>query len=362
MSDAEKPKYLKLKEYIIENIYSAKLKSGDKIQSENELVEEFEISRHTVRHALGELVSEGWLYKEHGKGTFIAERPKKPEGGSKNIGVITTYLNDYIFPTIIRGMDNILASCGYNIMLSCTYNTHEKERICLENLKQQNIAGLIVEPTKSALPNPNLKIYKELKDRGIPIVFIHGCYKDIIFPQVVEDDEKAGYLATRHLIELGHSKIAGIFKIDDVQGHQRFAGFQRAHTEAGLIIPDNRILWFDTGEIDDKFTGVSSNKLVSILKNGTSVVCYNEQIAIKVMDAARALDLIIPEQLSIVSFDDSQLAVASEIKLTTIAHPKEKLGEQAARTIIDLIEGRKIISKFSISPQLVVRTSSRKVN
>ncbi len=357
MLQTEKPKYQKLKEYIIQMIQAKELNAGDKIFSENELAERFDISRHTIRQAFSELVNEGWLYKVQGKGTFVNREPGVRVKGAKTIGVITTYLNDYIFPAIIRGVYDVLSEKGYNIALNCTYNRHEKERLCLENLLEQNIAGLIVEPTKSALPNPNIDLYKRFSTQGIPILFIHGCYRELEYSYIVEDDTEAGYMATKHLIDLGHERIAGIFKIDDIQGHYRFSGFQKAHLEAGLSISDSRIIWFETDDQDIKFK-IGGTHIQDLLAQCSAVVCYNDQIALKVMDILREKGLSIPDTLSLVSFDDSQLAQASEVKLTTVAHPKERLGEEAGRSILNMIDRVQDYYDIKMQPELIIRGST----
>lgn len=362
MADLEKPKYQKLKEYIIETIKSMELKPGEKMYSENELAERFAISRHTVRQAIGDLVSEGWLYRVQGKGTFVDRKPDERTGRTKTIGVVTTYLNDYIFPAIIRGIDGVLSVNGYNIILGCTYNQHDKERLCLENFANQHVDGLIIEPTKSALPNPNLDLYREFTVSGIPILFIHGRYKDLECSYIVEDDVQAGYMATKHLSELGHSKIGGIFKMDDIQGHYRFSGFQKAHLEAGLGFTDSNVLWYNTEDAELKLKKSESAQLAGILADCTAVVCYNDQIAVKVMDAVRENGLNVPDDISLVSFDDSQLAVASEVKLTTVAHPKEKLGEEAANAIIKMIGRSRKNYDITMKPELIVRGSTKRIN
>lgn len=356
--DSEKPKYQKLKEHIVGIIKAHELKSGEKLPSENELAEKFVISRHTVRQAIGELVAEGWLYREQGKGTFVRKSTDEKINKAKTIGVITTYLNDYIFPSIIRGIEGILSKDGYSIMLSCTYNMHDKERICLENLRNQDIVGLIVEPTKSVLPNPNLDLYRELNEAGVPVLFIHGYYKDFDSSYVIEDDIGAGYLATKHLIEQGHTKIGGVFKMDDIQGHSRFIGFQKAHMEARLKFPDSRIFWFNTDEMDAKVEGDRVKNIVNILSDCTAIVCYNDQVTIKVLNAIRENGLNVPKDISLVSFDDSQLADAFEVKLTTVAHPKEQLGEEAAKAIINMIEHTKNHYEVKMFPELIVRGST----
>lgn len=358
MTETNKPKYQKLRDYIIETIESEKVAVGEKIYSESYLSEIFEISRSTVRQAIGELVNEGWLYRVQGKGTFVNRHPGEKNDSLKTIGVLTTYLNDYIFPSIIRGIDNVLTMNNYNMILSCTYNEYHKERLCLENLLNSNISGLIVEPTKSALPNPNIDLYKRFAELGIPVVFIHGSYRELDCSYIVEDDTEAGYLATKHLIALGHEKIGGIFKIDDIQGHCRFSGFQRAYRETNLQVEDSSILWYQTSDFDTKFED-HNLQLEKLLSQCTAIVCYNDQIALKVMDIIRDKNLKIPEDISLVSFDDSQLAVASETKLTTVAHPKEKLGEEAAKAIINLLDKKEIYYDLKIKPELVVRNSTK---
>jgi len=359
MIEIEKPKYQKLRDYIIETIKSGKIIAGEKLYSENELAESFEVSRNTVRQALGELENEGWLYRVQGKGTFVNSYPNDKTEKSKNIAVVTTYLNDYIFPAIITGIDSVLSVNSYNMILSCTYNQHQKERLCLENLLKQNISGLIVESTKSALPNPNINLYRKFTELGIPVLFIHGCYRELNYSYIVEDDTEAGYLATKHLIELNHQRIAGIFKIDDIQGHLRFSGFQKAHLEAGLEISDSRIMWFETNDLDIRFKN-NNTQLENLISESTALVCYNDQIALKLIDLLRDKNLTVPDNISLVSFDDSPLALASETKLTTVAHPKEALGEEAGKAIINMIERKKDYYDLKIKPILILRNSTQK--
>ncbi|MGB3926899.1 MAG: GntR family transcriptional regulator [Caldicoprobacterales bacterium] len=357
--ERQKPKYQALKEYIIETIEQEGLKTGDKIWSENELAKKFMVSRHTVRQAIGELTNEGWLYKVHGKGTYVGERIDQKSSKIKTIGVMTTYLDDYIFPSIILGMDQVLSKAGYNLVLGCTYNHHDKERVCLENFIRSDIQGIIIEPTKSALPNPNLDLYRQIIDKGIPMFFIHGCYQELDCPYVVVDDTKAGYLATRYLIDLGHKSIGGIFKIDDIQGHYRFKGFQKALAEDGISLKDSNILWFDTDDIGEEFIKLDHKKFEVLIKSCSAIICYNDQVALKIVNAIKSMEMNIPDDISLVSFDDSQLAVVSEVKLTTVAHPQKKLGRLVAESLINKIDGREVKDKVKMEPELIVRDSAK---
>src|SRR5690625_591221 len=126
-----------------------------KISSESELMKEFGVSRHTVRLAIGDLVAKGWLYSEQGSGTYCADRAslndKQGVRDQKSIAIITTYISDYIFPSIMRGAESKLSEEGYQVSIFSTNNSFEKEKEILEKVLEQNFDGIIVEPTKSEI-------------------------------------------------------------------------------------------------------------------------------------------------------------------------------------------------------------------
>jgi GntR family transcriptional regulator of arabinose operon len=360
MENKEKPKYQNLKEYIVSVIEDGSMKQNEKMYSENELAEKFAISRHTVRKAIGDLVNDGWLYRVQGKGTFVNNTSPNVSNGnkpSKIIGVMISFLNDYIFPTIVQGIEAKLASEGYTIFLSCTYNQHEKEKACLENLLSQNIDGLIVEATKGALPNPNIELYQKLRDKGVPVLFIHGAYNEFECSYLAQDDRQAGYIATKHLIDKGHRNIGGIFKFDYKQGHSRFEGFQKAINEAKFSASDNTIIWFDDDDLDYQLNKDINKKVAAMIEKSTAIVCYNDQIAVRLMEVIKNIGLNVPDDKSLISFDDSSIAVAVEPKLTTMAHPQEKLGIRAAQIMLDIINGDKTKIEEKMQPMLIIRDS-----
>lgn len=363
----KRKKYEQIKEAIKSSILEGKIVPHQKISSENELVKEFQVSRHTVRQAIGELVNEGWLYRQQGKGTFCAE-PKKTggSGNNKTIAIITTYISDYIFPSIIRGAESYLSSKGYSVLLASTNNQIEQETRCLQKVLAQRIEGLIVEPTKSAISNPNLNYYLNIELNRIPYVMINAFYPELSPLSITVDDEGGGYIATEHLIQLGHRRIVGVFKRDDLQGVKRMKGFVRAHREFQIPIQPGMIISFDTRE---KYDGTYKNAVRHLLssKKGrpTAIFCYNDEIALQLFDVLREMRLKVPEDISIVGFDDSQLAEATEIKLTTVKHPKMTMGEDAAKMILEMIESKKPMSDINsiVYPaELVVRKSTASIS
>jgi GntR family transcriptional regulator, arabinose operon transcriptional repressor len=356
------PKYQLVKDFIIDYITSGELKYNDRIFSEAELTDRFSISRHTVRKAIDDLVKDGWLYKQQGKGTFVSDPCANQNQSGKLIGVVTTYFKDYIFPDIIAGIDEVLGEHGYSILLGSTNNDTQRERTILSNMLNNQLAGLIVEPTRSTYPNYNLDIYEQFRGRGIPILFIHGSYSNFPASYVIEDDVQAGFLATEHLIELGHHQIGGVFKSDDVQGHGRYQGYIKALRKHAIDIDESKVLWFTTSDRKKILSDEHWPQLQSLILSCTALVCYNDEITVVLINIMKQHACYVPQDISLVSFDNSNLAQSLEIKLTTVAHPKSKLGCVAAEGLLKMIEDRNCVIEEVMAPELIVRDTTRENN
>lgn len=359
--DSGKAKYYILMEHLREEILLGKIKPGDKLPSENELSLEYKISRHTVRKALSILENEGYIRAEHGKGTYCIKRGKHTS--SKNIAVVTTYISDYIFPRLIQGMDNVLTQSGYSIILKNTGNSRRREAECLNDILTKDIDGLIIEPSKSEIYCRNMDKYQMLDQRGIPYVFIQGIYPQMKDkPHILMDDVEGGYLLTKYLIELGHKYILGVFKADDTQGQGRHKGYVNALQECSIAYNPDQVIWFHTEDRAIKPRAA----LESMLNNGKridAIVCYNDQIAVEIIEFLTIRDIKVPEDISITGYDNSFIAESARVKLTSISHPKEKLGEMAAELLLEKIAG--VEDKDSaiariIKPELIIRDSCRK--
>jgi GntR family transcriptional regulator of arabinose operon len=360
MSNKQMPKYLQLKQEIMSWLHSGRLKPNEQMPSEHDIASQFQISRQTVRQTLGELEKEGWLYRLQGKGTFVSQPRIRQLQDVQTIGMITTHISDYIFPHIVRGAEGMLRRRGYSLMLSSTDNDKEKERENLELMLGQPLSGLIIEPTKSAQGNPNLHYYLQLQVHNIPFIMINERYPELHCPCLKVDDEAGGFAAAEHLIQLGHSSIAGFFKTDDLQGANRLKGFLRAYREYDLPLQPDTVTHYTTEEKSTK----PFERALSMLRQEerpTAFVCYNDELAVRLLEAARQTGLSVPGDLSIVGFDDSSLATATEVKLTTLTHPKMDMGVQAAELLLDMIENKtsEAAKEIVYTPELITRDSTR---
>src|SRR5512136_809661 len=146
-ADKPTPKYLQLAEILKEHFKDLQYQPDQKIPTEDELIEQFQISRNTVRQALAELVSEGIIYKIQGSGSFFAGTAPAEPNRSYLIGVIVPRLSFYIYPQIIQGIDDVAHQKNYNIVLASSDVKPDKELVCLDQLLEKKIDGLLIEPS-----------------------------------------------------------------------------------------------------------------------------------------------------------------------------------------------------------------------
>ena len=336
------PKYQTVAETLRHEIATGIYKDGDALLTEAELKDKYGVSRQTVRQAISLLENDGLVLRRRGSGTYVTHGPRK-HSGELSVGVITTYITDYIFPSIVRGVESVLSAESCIMSLSATYNRADHERALLQRILDSPLDGLIVEGTKTALPNPNTGLYERLWERNIPVVFINGYYPQL--PKavyVVTDDLGGGRMAAAYLVRNGFKRIGGIFKSDDMQGHLRYQGFSAELQERGLHVHDEYVCWFSTENKRRFLRDETGADFMRSLKGGMdAVVCYNDEIALELMAVMEENHLAAPRDVSIVSFDNSPYAAVCHPKLTTLAHPKDEFGRVAAEKLLNMIAGRR---------------------
>ena len=357
-----KHKYEEVIDKIIDWAMTEKYKPNDKLPTESELMSLFNVSRHTIRRAISDLNVQQYVYRIQGSGIYLSDWKQSSIHlkKNKNIGVLTTHISNYIFPDIIRGIESTLYSESYSLLLSSTSNNIMFENSNLKNLLAHEIDGLILEPTKSAYQIHNLEYLNNILSKNIPIIMINASYYEINVPSLRVNDFNGGTIATKHLISLGHTNITGIFKVDDSQGIHRMNGFITECQKNEIPPSTNQILTYLSEEVET----ILPQRIELLLKSynrPTGIFCYNDEIAYMVLSIAHKLKIRIPEDLSIIGFDDSMLSRIMDPKLTTITHPKEQMGKDAANLIIKLVNNN---NKFDDSdsilyqPTLVIRDST----
>lgn len=361
---AEQTKHRILYEWLRMRIESGEYQTGQQIPTELELAEQFGYSRQTIRQAISTLEKEGLVQRIRGRGTFVCREGDEshPRTGTKRIGVLTTYLDDYIFPGIINGIEHVLTNGGYLFTLGLTHNKTLLETAALKKLLQAGIDGLILEGTKSALPTPNAGLLQQFRDMGVPVVFINGCYDETNSSYVMMDDVRSGMLLTELLLANGHTRIGGVFKSDDIQGIKRYEGVICRLQGSDAQLHDENILWYTTEDVDYYFGGQMDGLVLSRLEGTTAVVCYNDEIAAKLIETLRRMGKRVPEEISVVGFDDAPLAAPQFYNLTTVSYPAHEIGEKAAMVLLRAIEKPGYMEHIKIQPSVIERQTVRRLN
>lgn len=321
------------------------------------MCEKFGLCRQTIRRATRELVEREIVTRVQGSGTYVGGIiPKIRKERNMNVAVVSTFYESYIFPPTLRGIEKRLSESGYTMQVSFTDNRISNETVVLKTLLQKdNIDGLIVEPSKGALPNPNIKYYKEILSRHIPVIFFNDIYPALQAPCVRLDDWEVAAQATQILIDAGHKKIAGIFKLDDGQGHRRYGGYIDAVMKANLKTHSRQVFWIDTETQQE--LGEQEEYLFKRIEGCTGIVCYNDEVAMQVIDIALRRGIRVPEDLSVVGIDDSNLAEICKVPFISFPHPKEKLGKKIAENLLKMIDNPAFDGNYIFSAKPVFRDS-----
>lgn len=355
--------YQKVEEGIKLQISQGRLFSGAKLPGEKVLMETYGVSRQTVRNAIASMKEKGILFTVQGKGTFVRD-VTAVLNRQHIIGFGTISFKSYnLYPQILQEVSRFTEKAGYSMMLGQTRNTFETERSCLLNFLEKNVDAVILDPTHCGLANANEDIYRMFQEQNKPLIMYSARHINETASFVVADDVQGGYLAARHLLDLGHRVIGGIFQADDTRGYDRCQGMLKALCEDQVTIHTNLIDWYSSACIDhleEADASTPNPELVRILRGCTALIVYNDIIAKYVLRVLDAMHLRCPEDISIVSFDDTELNSGS-IGLTTIPYPGSRIGCCLGETVMELLNDPTRVIQKKVPVELIIRESTAKL-
>lgn len=337
-------------------------KEGDsfRLPTEAALCQKYDVSRQTVRKALSVLEQEHLIEKRRGSGTYATGLSGRAEKDS--VAILLTSDTEYIYPALLADIRSTLQTAGFSSTVYVTDDQISKEREILQHLLENPVRGILSEGCKTSFPTPNHDLYEHLTERGTSVLFFHGSYANLPdFPSVKDDNYGGGYYLGKYLASLGHKKIAGIFKTDAVQGTERCFGLFSALRDENLPFCEESICYFNTAQLaalqQKQDTGFLSEFVSKQLKDATAIVCYNDEIAYWLIKELTYKNLRIPEDISIVCFDNSYLSDLSSIQITSLSHKNHEMGTAIAENILKLMKGSSVPSG-KLSWHLAIKRSS----
>lgn len=267
------------------------------------------------------------------------------------VGIVLPRLTDRVLASMFEAASERARQLGYQTMAVSTKDDPVEEKTAVHLLLDRRIDGVVLATCRIDDPLP-----REIAARRTPVVLMNRCTDD--FPVVRSDDEVGGYLATRHLLALGHRRIGLVAgRLDVSTAKLRLEGYRRAHKEYRCRV-DERLIAESSFLADG---GISAGtQLLTAVDRPTAIVAVNDAAAVGVMAVARDLGLSIPRDLSIVGHNDDELAQMLPVPLTTIHVQLTEIGRICMEKVVGIIGGDAPESAI-LPPSLVVRASTAPV-
>ncbi|MDH6674836.1 GntR family transcriptional regulator of arabinose operon [Paenibacillus sp. LBL] len=368
------PLYQQIQDYIRHVIASENMKPGDRIPTEKELMDQFHVSKITVANALTGLANEKLIARVPGKGSFVAEEADIPpatstaavaikgrEGTATGlVGVIMPTIHDYFAIRLIDGIEQALNEKGYRSMIMLTDGKLDKEKNAIKELKALGAEGLLIFPVDEE--NYNEEILG-MKLSGFPFILMDRYLPGVETHYIAADGRIGTRLAVEHLWELGHRDIAicSDSPLQTVTVQERIEGYMDGLKDKGALInPAHMITDFKPLSV---LKDAEAHPLYRYIRNRmvTAYISLNGRLGVQIYQMAKQAGLRVPEDVSIVSFDDPTSIVEEFSIFTHVKQFERDMGYRAASKLLDILRDQgemKSYSKVLIEPELVIRQTS----
>lgn len=277
---------------------------------------------------------------------------------TNTIGVIVHELKSQFITSVLAGIEKITTEANYDLIIAHSSETFTKESANALNLFHKRVDGVIAS---LAFDTENLDHFEPFERKGIPVIFFDRVFEDKEGTKVVINNQKAGYDATKHLIEQGCKRIAHITaNLKRNVYAERLKGYQLALLESGLKYADKNVI---VDDLSEEASILSAKKILAMRPMPDGIFITNDFCAAVVIQTLKEAGIRIPEEIAIVGFNNDVISKIIEPKLSTINYPGIEIGEIVARNLINHLQGNSNIhltNTIIIKSDLIVRASSLK--
>lgn len=346
---------VELSETLRKAILRGDLVPGDSLPSERQLCEDCGLSRMTVRRGIQTLIDEGLLYRVAGTGTFVGKRNDAPVQVA-TLGLIVPSLANAFYAEFADVIAQEAYRCGMQLMLGRSeFNWVNEADLLRQYSENPGVKGILVAPTSGLVRNA--ESYRQLRDRGIPYLYIVRKPEEIDGDSVMTDHVGGAAMVVRYLIELGHRQIAYVGALRS-EPNRHLQGYRQALQEAGIPEDPELIFSIDAGAEEAGREG--TRLLLESGKPFTAIFARIDNSAVGVLQTLRQFGKRVPEEVSLASFDNTEVGKHLQPPLTSVDHTVSELGRLAVMLLMDRIENRYSgpARRVVISPTLIVRESS----
>lgn len=356
------PLYEQVERDIMRQIKEKSLKPGDFIGTHAELSKKYSVSIITIKKALLNLINSGYLYSRTGKGTFVAEMNEKKINfnSHKTIGLVLRDLKHPYFSLIVHGIEERAYELGYNLLITSSSNSLEKEENQINHFLNLGVDGLVI--ASLSLQYRATDYLQKLHNNNFPYVMVSYIH-DPEYWYVGSNHELGGFLATDHLIRTGYKKIGYVHVgkgnlLSDVRKN----GYMQALVEHDIPF-DSKLVYFldkemfDSGVDRFKLGEDFGNSFIDITDKPDAIYFYNDAVALGFEKAVMEKGIRVPDDVAIVGNDDIFNSNYASVPLTTIHQPADLIGKKAVDVIKRRIDGIDVENRIVLKPSLIVRDS-----
>jgi len=279
---------------------------------------------------------------------------------SQVIGVIVSHIDNPYFGEIVQGIEDALKHTGYSLFIASSHLDPESEKNIIAAFAEHRVDGVIICSVTVGAEQAEL-----LKHYGMPIVVINNQSREKYTSSIAHDDLDGARQVTRHLLQLGHRRIAYLGnELAERVNDERLAGFRMELNAAGVSEDQSLVLSCGGGEIENGVAGAQQLLQMQLLPS--AVFCFNDLMAIGALKVLTDNGIAVPDRVSLAGFDNIEYSAFTQPSLTTFDQPKCAIGTEAARMLLEFIGSSSNGSAENIARtmqgQLLVRDSTAAVN
>lgn len=328
-------KYRAVRDKIAADIESGKYALGERLPSEKELAENFGVSIITIRQAVELLAREGYVEKVQGSGTFVRHLRT---GSQRRIwGLVVPSLLYSWYPPMAGGLQEVASTAGAQVLI---FSTDMDERPCESILRAvaMGVEALAILP--SMVRPLTAEPLQELARSGYPFVLCTSEVPGVEAPRVLWDSRHDAAIATQHLLDLGHRRVAFFSQPPAPFVEAMFAGYRETLAQAGLSPWPSQGVFSESMKDTDIYR--AARDLLALSPRPTAAITTYEVAAHILCQAASDVGLRVPQEFSVVGYGGIRLDREPELHLTTVSVPKEALGEEAGKVLVKLLMGEEV--------------------
>jgi DNA-binding LacI/PurR family transcriptional regulator len=282
------------------------------------------------------------------------------ERRSRSIGVIVSEIANSFFSQTIDGIESIAYKNGYNVIISQSRESFEREQINLNYLTSRSIDGMIVSVSAETKDYGTLK---ELHERGMPIVFFDRIVNEINTHKVIVDNYKGAYDATVTLVKEGFKIIAAITNSDSLSiTRERLAGYKAALADHGIKENESLIKFCPHGGLIQEEVEAKVLELIHAEPRPDAILALGDKLTTGCLRVLKANKMKVPEDMALMGFSNSDITELIDPSLSIIKQPAFQMGEIATTLLLQLIESKHPVTDFEtkvLAPQIILRDSSK---